>query len=321
MTTPQSKQCSPSQKHRTDSVPTAILGDIHTTDLTEPCLRKVLLRHQHKSEPVAPTALFRGLLAGKCLEVLHEKGGKVDVMPLAEELKKELLSEGRMLSDAVEKNLADLCREVDDKLYAYTETLMPKFDKCQVIGTELPCRLNVNGIELASHIDLMVRDTDGVFGYGRGRLLVIDWKYRMETPTRGYLARNLQFSLYWLCALRGKILSYPFAGVWDEYQENAQMIWCHLPYLSPFKRKTTCKDIDGNSVTYLKGDQRPVNQIMRDVNFKTDCVSEIEKDLTERVEMMRAGYFPKSPDPVRCTVCDSREFCTRGDTPELLENK
>ena len=298
-------------------------GDIHTTDLTEPCLRKVLLRHQEKSEPVAPTALFRGLLAGKALEKLHFSGDveECDYEVIWPELVAELASEGREPSESVITNRESIIGQVDTVVQTYKSRLMPLFDKCDVIGTELPCRLKIGEINFASHVDLLVRDTDDVFGYGRGRILCIDWKFREEVPTRAYLSRNLQFAMYWLAILEGSVMTFPAFDQWEELNENAQMLWCHLPYLAPFKRKTTCKDADGNPVTYFKGDDRPINNILRDVNFKTECIDSIKRDMTERVEVMRAGYFPKSPEPVRCTTCDVREFCNRGDTPELLENQ
>ena len=297
--------------------------DIHSSDITEPCLRRVLLRHQNKCEPVAPTALFRGLLAGKALERLHFAG---DVKPedypdMWGALVHELSTEGREPSESVIRNKEDMIVQVDTTVCSYRERFMPLFDKCDVIGTELPCRVTFNEINFASHIDLLARDTNGVFGYGADRILCIDWKYRAEVPTRAYLSRNFQFAMYWLAILEGSVMTYPAFDHWETLGENAQMLWCHLPYLAPFKRKTTCKDADGNSVVYSKGDERPVNAIFRDVNFKTECIDSIKRDMTERVEVMRAGYFPKSPEPVRCTTCDSREFCTRGDTPELLENQ
>ena len=286
-------------------------------------MRKVLLRHQGKSEPVAPTALFRGLLAGKALEKLHFSGDVADhdYETIWSSLVAELATEGREPSESVASNRDTILGQVTTVVEAYKSRLMPLFDKCDVIGTELPCRLTIGEVNYASHVDLLVRDTDDVFGYGRGRVLCIDWKYREEVPTRAYLSRNLQFDMYWLAILEGSVMTFPAFDQWESLGENAQMLWCHLPYLAPFKRKTTCKDASGNAVTFFKGDDRPINNILRDVNFKTECIDSIKADMTERVEVMRAGYFPKSPEPVRCTTCDVREFCNRGDTPELLENK
>lgn len=305
------------------SLPMTLLGDIHTSDLTEPCLRKVLLRHQQKAEPVAPTALFRGILIGKWLEHIHEK----DEIPtdisatIWDDLVKELEAEGRQPSESVETNRATIEGDVLLICQRYMARMMPLFRQCEYIGTELPCRTEIDGIKFASHVDLLLRDTGNVLGYGKGRLLVIDWKYRAEVPTKAYLSRNYQFAMYWLAMLEGSVMTYPAFNVWEEYGESAQLLWCHLPYLFPFKRKTTLKDDNGDPVVYLKGDERPVTSILRDVNFKREALQGIRRDIVERVQVMRAGYFPKAPEPVRCTVCDSRDFCTRGDTPELLENK
>ena len=93
--------------------------------------------------------------------------------------------------------------------------------------------------------------------------------------------------------------------------------------MKPFGRKTTSKDADGNQVVYAKGDERPITSILREVNFLEDIgvVEEMKRDMADRVEMMRSGFFPKSPDPVGCQVCEAQDFCSRGDTVELLENK
>ena len=301
-------------------------SDIHTTDLTEPCLRKVLLRHEEKTEPIAQTALFRGLLAGKVLEHLHEWNSLDDSIEFVKSesvnmLVAELAAEGRQISDSVEKNIEAIQGEVIQMAELYAKRFMPLFSKCEVLGTELPCRVTIDGIRFASHLDLMVRDTHNTFGYGENRLLIIDWKWRQDAPTRAYLARNYQFYMYWLSALEGSILTYPAFDGWVKYEENAQLLWFHLPYLAPFKRKTTCKNENGDDVFFAKGDERPINNILRPVNYKIECVKQMREDLTERVKTMRSGFFPKSPDPVRCQVCDAREFCTRGDTPELLENQ
>lgn len=320
---PQKKQSNTELSGARTSLPLTLLGDIHTSDMTEPCLRRVLLRHQQKSEPVAPTALFRGLLVGKWLEYIHEyKSLPVDHEELIwNNLVTEIESEGRQPSDSVERNREQIQSDVYLVCERYLDRFMPLFNQCEVIGTELPCRTEIEGIKFASHIDLMVRDTNGVFGYGEGKLLIIDWKYRADVPTRGYLSRNYQFAMYWLCALEGSIMTEPLFDVWEKFDEPAQLLWCHLPYLFPFKRKTTVKDLDGNPVVYTKGDERPISSILKDVNFKTQAIEMIKYDIIERVQVMRAGYFPKSPEPVRCTVCDSRDFCTRGDTAELLENQ
>lgn len=320
---PQKKQSNTESSGANESLPLTLLGDIHTSDLTEPCLRKVLLRHQQKAEPVAPTALFRGLLVGKWLEYIHE----YDALPVDHEeliwndLVAELESEGRQPSESVERNKDQIQADVSLVCEKYVERFMPLFRKCEVIGTELPCRTQIDDIKFASHVDLMLRDTDDVFGYGKGKLLIIDWKYRAEVPTKAYLSRNYQFAMYWLCALEGSIMTEPAFDVWEEFNEPAQMLWFHLPYLSPFKRKTTVKDLNGDPVVYMKGDERPISSILKDVNLKVEAIETIKSDIVERVQVMRAGYFPKSPEPVRCTVCDTRDFCTRGDTVELLENK
>ncbi len=306
-------------------VPLTMGQDIHSTDLTEACPRKVLLRHEQKIEPVATTALFRGVLAGKCLEYLHTglsfEQVREGVAGIANEVVSELAAEGRVPSDSVEKNLGQICHTVCFVAGQYEKQLMPLLGQCKLIGTELACRLTLGDIEFASHMDLVLRDTNNVLGYGPDRLIIADWKFRQHVPTKAYLARYHQFYLYWLMAMQGSVQAYPEVDGWIDYKENAQMIWVHLPNLEPYKRKITRHDDEGNLREYAKGEDRPVSSILRDVNYKVECASQMCHDLTERVNMMRAGFFPKIADTVGCTVCDAREFCTRADTVELLENQ
>ncbi len=298
----------------------SVKADVHTTDLTDQCPHRVLLKHEQKIRPVATTALYRGLLAGKVLEAVHD-GVDVSLDVISKNLTKELEEEGRVLSDSVAENMAAIELEVSKMTEQYHLRLMPLFDKCEVIGTELPCRLTLGDTNFASHVDLLVRDTNNVFGYGQERLLCIDWKFRQDAPTKAYLSRNLQMFTYWLTILEGSVMAYKAVDGWVEFGEEPQMIWCHLPYLKPFGRKTVVKNDEGEEVTYKKGDERPIANIMREVNLKFDAVESMKRDMLSRVAMMRAGFFPKNPDPIRCQVCEAQDFCARGDTPELLENK
>ena len=298
-------------------------NDIHTSDLTDSCMQRVLLRHEHKSEPVAPKALFRGLLVGKALEFLH-KGASPDALrrgmhKVFKRVMDELSTEGREPSESVLKNRDELNKQVSDAVQHYDEQLMPLFRRCELIGTEVACRLKIGETNYASHLDLVLRDHDNVLGYGAGRLIIADWKFRQDVPTKAYLARNMQFCVYWLAALQGSLLAYPELDGWVDYAEDAQMLWVHLPNLFPYKRKTT-KHINGENVVFPKGSPRPVNTVLHKVNFRVDCADQVRGDLEDRVSTMRAGFFPKSPDPVGCAICDVRDFCTRGDTTELLEN-
>jgi hypothetical protein len=121
----------------------------------------------------------------------------------------------------------------------------------------------------------------------------------------------------------GSVLAVPWLSKWVEYRETPQMIWCHLPNLKPYARKTTAKDENGHEKLYVKGDERPISSIMRDVNFITDSetVDCMKNEMTQRVTMMRLGMFPQNPDPVGCQVCEAQDFCTRGDTSILMERQ
>jgi len=318
-------------------------AEIHSTDLTDGCPRRVQLRWEGKLLPHAPTALVRGMLAGSACELLHENYlHKTDchaweeerVISLIEEVvsagwsdtQTSLSDDGRIITDSVEKNIESIKSEVAKVLCAYVKHLGPLFVQTKLIGCETPCRLDLehdgSSFSFASHTDLIVRDVANVFGYGKGRVLIIDWKWRMEAPTKAYLSRNMQFAMYWLMGLRGKFKIADWSGFTSIADcENPQMVWLHLPYLKPYSRKTIAKDKDGNQVAYKKGDIRPTTSILRAVNFLPENEERVAKALVNRVEMYKAGFFPAIPEPVRCANCEAESFCPRYDTASIHGDK
>lgn len=282
--------------------PLPLIQEFHTSELTANCLRSVYHRHKGETESSMTTALYRGLLAGAALEFLH--GKHLDrnlcmtaVNQAAAKVEHVAQDENRPLSDSVTANLADIHAEVFKVCEFYCGRFADPFAKCRIIGTELPirCDIDVDGeaIHFASHLDLLFRHPDS-------SLVFDDFKWREETPTAQYLARNLQFAMY-AYALRFGEVQTP-DGEWVSFAIWPIGRWIHLPGLKPYAR---------NGPDYKAGEHRDIDKIIRTVPFDDSSEAPILNEFAQRVRMARANFWPTNPDPVGCHICDSRMFCTQ----------
>lgn len=307
------------------------IAEIHSSELTASCMRKVYHRSVGEISGEATTALYRGLVAGRAMELLHLGGFDQDpsevTIAAAADTQKQLNEENRALSDAVENNRADILAEVTVAVVLYCDRFSAKFEQCDLIGAELPARysLDFGGVkkEFASHFDLMVRDRNNVFGYGAGRLIVFDWKWREASPSHQYLARNMQFALYYLMVAEGSVGVNVEAGEigWVDFTEPPVLIWFHLPALKPYSRRTISKNDLGEEQEFVKGDLKPTRSILHPVLYEPSQVPRIKQELAMRVNMIENDIFPLNPDPVSCRICDAEAFCTRFDTAHLGDSK
>jgi len=294
--------------------------EIHSSELTASCMRYVQLRFEGKTRPAATGALFRGLVAGEAMRILHEQylHGKQQILifsPVVVEavniVKKTLASEGRMLTPSVEQSMHETVDDIVTLCEEYVERLGPKFAKWTLLGCEVPVRWKYapRMPEFASHIDAMFRDE-------HGNLVIIDWKLRETAPTYAYLARNMQLACYYACALEGKfMLSDGLSSEWKSFGEEARCVWVHLNHLHRFGRKTKCEDDRGMEVEFNKGDSRPIRMTWREIEYaNTTAVEDIRSELMTKARMIKGNVFPTSPDPVGCSLCEAESFCTRFDT-------
>lgn len=302
----------------------------HSTDLTDHCPARVRLRLVGKISNRAPTAMVRGMAAGAALEFLHdhkpEAWGTGDCT-IAKAIAygvtatiESIDNDNRILTDAAEKALqSSIPKEMEPVLDAYIRRLGPLFSKASFIGTEVPIRLHDDErkVHYASHLDLLVHDKGDVLGCGKG-LVVLDWKWRKDSPSKAYLARNQQFLLYWIACKYGEVLlKSPFGDVWQALNEFPCLAWVHLPSLKPYTRKTVVKNDAGEEVEFKKGDERPLRQIVRVVRFEESQAENALQSLSKKIEMYQKGYWPCNPDPVGCGICEAEDFCTRFDTVQL----
>ena len=299
--------------------------EIHSSDLTADCLRKVYHRFKGEVEGKATTALYRGLVAGRACELLHEMGFDQDpssiTVAAAADTQKQLAEENRDLSEAVENGRQDILAEVTNIVHLYRDRFAQKFGRCTLIGTEVPVRWSLDGLEFASHLDLMVRDTDNVFGYGKGRLIVFDWKWRQDQPSHQYLARYMQFALYYMMVKHGSVKCGPDLLPWMDFGEPPVLVWLHLPSLKPYTRRVTAFNDQGEEQEFVRGDHRPNRSVLYKVEYDENQEARICDELKMRAMMLEKDVFPLNPSPVSCRICDAEAFCTRFDTAQIGDSQ
>lgn len=296
------------------------LKEIHSSDLTASCAKFVQLRFEGKLRPAATGALFRGLVAGEVLRYLHERflhnGSEEPALytPLVNEaiaeVRRTLATEGRTPTDAVETGIAETITDMCEFAEHYYRRFKDRFAQSTFLGCEVPVRWKYakRMPEFASHIDLLIRDSNGA-------LVFIDWKLRESAPTHAYLARNMQFACYYGCCLEGKfLLSDGLSTEWTQFGEEARGVWLHVNHVLPFGRKTTCADDFGVDREFVKGDDRPIRMAWREVTYAHSAIETIRAQLVQRVKMIKANIFPSNPDPVGCNLCEAESYCPRFDT-------
>ena len=162
-----------------------------------------------------------------------------------------------------------------------------------------------------------MRDTHNSFGYGKGRIIVFDWKWRAEQPSHQYLARNMQFALYYMMVKYGNLKCGPEGFEWVDFGEPPVLVWFHLSSLKPYSRRTTAFNDQGEEQEFVKGDWRPTRSILYRVEYDPEQEPNIISELQMRGKMIENDIFPLNPDPVSCRICDAEAFCTRFDTAQL----
>ena len=296
------------------------IKELHSSELTAPCMRYVQLRLLKKNRPVATTALFKGLVAGEAARIIHERhlhgNGEAPALytPIVagaiSSVRKTLDEEGRVLSDATERSIPEFTEEIAKIMENYVRLFGDRFNRCTLLGCEVPVRWKWKARcpEFASHIDLLMLDP-------WGNLVFVDWKLREQSPTHQYLARNMQFACYWATLKEGKVmLSDGLTSSWRSMGANARGVWFHLNHVMPFGRKTVVEDDKGMEREFQRGDDRPLRMAWREIEYPDVSVDQVRQELAMRAKMFKSDLFPANPDPVSCAICESEQFCTRYDT-------
>jgi RecB family exonuclease len=286
-------------------MPLAVSQEIHTTELGEPCQRKIQLRLLGRSTGQMTEALALGSLWHETAPRLHrEEGVKFATSKAFEAVVATMHTEGRRMSAAVEQKVPDIIAQVEAWAIEYVERIVKGLTASwKIIGFEVPVRMafDVDGepADFASHIDMLARMPDG-------RLVFMDWKTGQDTPTVPYLARNPQLAAYCLAVARGSVM---LDDEWVDMAEWPEALWCHVRGLEPYKRKTTTLDEHGNELVYGAGEPRPIDRIIFPAIIGPEAEPHILNELAINVRMRRAGLFPARPDPIGCMACECREYC------------
>lgn len=294
------------------------ITELHSSHLSANCMKQVYLQHNGMYVPEMPSAMYKGSLAGKACEYLHENNAWDNVpwcMACAREaVGIDLEKENRHLTDAVKRDEKKIVMEVGERIFDYARRFGPLFSQCDHIGTELPVRWTLEHNSLAepfpcaSHIDLLCRDSNDVFGRGAGRLILVDQKYTDEAPTWDYVTRNQQMMLYQLVIYKGEVL---LDDEWIRFEEWCASALIHLPSLHVYKKA---------SGEFKKGDEKPLEKILLWTNFREDSVDRMKSELAVKARCFRNGDYPASPSAVGCMTCCSKQWCDRYDMAEIKES-
>ena len=283
----------------------------HTSDLTNPCMMAVRLTREGKLVAQGTRALWRGLVAGRTCERIHqEEIWDPNALPAivhrsGDEINDQLVREARPPTDAVLNSRCDIEKEIEKHLTHYIERFGPWFQNhTHLVGCELPARIELpiqgRQVKFATHIDLLVREIQS------GQLIIIDWKWREHTPTMAYLGRNLQFGLMYLMVADGYVkLPDPLMG-WTQFHEFAECAWFDLATCKPYG---TSRRNDSGGYEYQKGDHRPWKRIMKRWSFSPEREEWMMQQIGLRVAMAHHGLWTLTPDPLGCEFCECNQFC------------
>jgi len=291
---------------------------IHTSDLSAVCPRQRQLRRQGNYDGIVPKAMFRGLVAGQAIENLLNdlnNGIETDVagsIPVVGEAMRQTLrkieEEGQVPSDF---DQSDVAEDVTTNIGYFIERLYPMFQsggRFQIIGNEVPVQLQIeDGLTFESHIDLLAFDME------KDCYHIIDWKWTQDAPAYPYTKMNIQMLSYWLAIQEGQCYLHGFWTDLDQREEwntpLASLVW--LPGLMPYSRRTTLTQ-DGQKILYFKGDQRPMDRILRScIDHDTEVSSEyIRNQIRWRARMLNdEGVAPTTPTATGCLLCSSKAWC------------
>lgn len=283
-----------------------LIPEIHTSDLTASCLRRVQLRHEGKMEGRCTTALFRGLLFHEAARLLHCGQWDVDegeiVTQANRNVRDTLMVEGRQMTPTVARDQDEIGAEVATLVGLYRARFTQWFSQSKIVGVEVPirCSLKVDDepVEFASHLDLLFRDPHGL-------LCTWDWKTGDEDWAGGpHVNRSMQVGMYYVALARGSVL---LGEEWVELGEAPMVSIVDINALKPYSRRTTGKNDAGQEHEFVKGDLRPLRAVVREVQVVNEWA--ILEEFATRVRMMRAGWFPTNPTDQGCRLCESAKFC------------
>jgi len=294
--------------------------EIHTTDLTRECKRQRHLELQSLSVGFTTTALFRGNLGHGALETLHRDYDPAD---WDEDVGSECVCAGikiahqkaeedkRPISAAVERDVLKIAGEVEVLVQHYIRRFKEYFSQCHLLGVEVPvrCTISVDGepVEFASHIDLLFVGPEYWDAHSEFVVRPWDWKFKEQAPTREASERSLQMGSYGYSVANGRVL---IGEEWQRLEADvARVAIVDMMRCLPYKQGGSSTSPDGSKRKYAKGDDRSLSRIIHQTTIDESGRKRWLSDFEDHVRMARAGLWPKSPDPIRCKLCDVQVHC------------
>lgn len=282
------------------------VAELHTSDLTSACLKRVELRLAGKQFAETQTAVAKGQLFHELVSAWWAGTATSDRnLEAFDVCARRARDEGQPFSAAVLANRDEIEGEAVRWMGLYEQRFAALRERVSVVGVELPIRytLDVDGEpqEFASHLDLLY--TDG------NRTVIRDWKTGEESPHFAFLRRNIQLGLYWLAVREGEVCIDRDLDQWVNIGEWASVEWVHVRALEPYKKACPGINDAGEPVNFKKGDLRPMRNVVKEVTYVPAQAEALKDELRTRVRMVRAGLWPANPDPVGCGLCNSKAFC------------
>lgn len=312
-----------------------LIDEFHTSHLTKACPKSVELKMKGMAKHEATQALFRGLWAHEAIQLLFKKNL---LHPWDDEcipdvihnsyhtVVQQLADEERPITEGCMNAMAKLRADVTEVTMEFGNRFGEKMSHMELIGVECPIRWTMPAYgrmteraELASHVDIILRDTDNVMDRGDDALILLELKYKdRESLTAAWMHRSMQIIMYHLMLRYGSVQLPAVGGwlpeQWIEFGEWPKVYVVDLPMLKAYKRAGEFKTPGtGEPVKYKAGDQRPDHMVFRRVFRNADQIDQMKTQLSDHIQMLREGFFPMIPSETGCLVCECENWCPRID--------
>lgn len=177
--------------------------------------------------------------------------------------------------------------EIRDEVAELVDVYIQHNSDLDVVHSEIEFGFKLCRYEIQGTVDLIYRDKNS-------QTVLRDVKTDQAEPTPEYLSRDLQFSIYYLGALKG-------LGIQVDRLE-----WFHVRNLIPYKRKTV-----KNGVEFQPGDIRGNPSIP--VSRKVEDIPNIKQEIKYFIQAITHGVLPMRPLKIGrfcpCDGCEVGEYC------------
>jgi RecB family exonuclease len=166
---------------------------------------------------------------------------------------------------------------------------------CKILMAEAPFTVKMGRHQLTGTLDQLRQHPDGT-------LELVDFKSGKTAPPQAYVDLDYQLSIYAYALLHGTLLV--DGKLLQPRMLPDRLTLYFLRHHIPYKRAT-----GGKSAGEERGDPR----ISTTRNL--DQLKALKQDVAHVSRMMKAGCYPRSPDPMKCGVCAFADAC-RGATQD-----